>query len=53
MTFARIPAGTFTMGSPTPMIAGSIGDRECPHQVTLSQDFYMMTTEVTQAQWGR
>jgi len=52
MEFVRIPAGTFTMGSPA-------GERR-PHanqlherqrQVTLSQAFYMQTTEVTQAQW--
>ena len=50
MAFVRIPAGTFTMGSPDAE-TGSY-DRERPqHEVTLSQDFYIMTTEVTQAQW--
>jgi len=50
MTFVRIPAGTFMMGSPESEL-GSF-DRERPqHEVTLTQDFYMMTTEVTQAQW--
>ena len=50
MTFNLIPAGTFTMGSPDTEM-GSY-DRERPqHEVTLSQDFYIMTTEVTQAQW--
>ena len=49
MTFVRIPAGTFTMGSPTDE-PGRDSD-ETQHQVTLTQDFYMMTTEVTQTQW--
>jgi len=50
MAFVRLPAGTFTMGSPDTE-TGSY-DRERPqHEVTLSQDFYIMTTEVTQAQW--
>ena len=49
MTFVRIPAGTFTMGSPENE-PGRDSD-ETPHQVTLTQDFYMMTTEATQAQW--
>lgn len=49
MTFAAIPSGTFTMGSPT----GEPGrqDDEIQHQVTLTQPFYMQTTETTQAQW--
>jgi formylglycine-generating enzyme required for sulfatase activity len=49
MTFVRIPAGTFTMGSPTDE-PGRGGD-ETQHQVTLTRDYYIMTTEVTQAQW--
>jgi formylglycine-generating enzyme required for sulfatase activity len=49
MEFAWIPAGTFTMGSPADE-PGRLTD-ESQHQVTLTQDFYMMTTEVTQAQW--
>ncbi len=45
-----IPAGTFMMGC-------SPGDTDCEphestaHQVTLTNCFYMSTTEVTQAQW--
>ncbi|MCX5831706.1 MAG: SUMF1/EgtB/PvdO family nonheme iron enzyme [Deltaproteobacteria bacterium] len=48
-TFALIPAGTFTMGSP----AGEPGryDNETQHQVTISRPFYLQTTEVTQGQW--
>ena len=48
--FKLLPAGTFTMGSPSSEPGSD--DRERPqHQVTLTQPFYMMTTEVTQAQW--
>jgi formylglycine-generating enzyme required for sulfatase activity len=42
MTFKRIPAGTFTMG---------VDSGHTPHQVTLTKDYYMQTTEVTQSQW--
>ncbi len=49
MTFKLIPAGTFTMGSPSDE-PGRDTD-ETQHQVTLTQAFYMQTTEVTQAQW--
>ena len=50
MTFNLIPAGTFTMGSPDAEM-GSYDWERPQHEVTLSQDFYIMTTEVTQAQW--
>ena len=43
-----VPGGTFMMGC-------SDGDTDCgsetPHQVTLTNAFYMGKTEVTQAQW--
>ncbi|KPA08762.1 secreted protein containing Sulphatase-modifying factor [Candidatus Magnetomorum sp. HK-1] len=51
MTFVRIPAGYFQMGSP-----GSEPERgsdEIQHKVTLTRDYYMQTTEVTQGQWKR
>ena len=48
-TFILLPAGTFTMGSPSSELE-RFGD-ETQHQVTLTKPFYMMTTEVTQAQW--
>jgi len=48
-TFVFIPAGTFMMGSPSDE-PGRRGE-ESQHQVTLTQSFYMQTTEVTQAQW--
>ncbi len=50
MTFNQIPAGTFMMGSPE----GELGRNdweESQRKVTLTQAFYMQTTEVTQGQW--
>lgn len=49
MTFNRIPTGTFMMGSPEdePMRDSD----ETQHQVTLTNSYYMQTTEVTQGQW--
>ncbi len=47
--FIHIPAGVFLMGSPLNEL-GRKSD-EIQHQVTLTQPFYMQTTEVTQAQW--
>jgi formylglycine-generating enzyme required for sulfatase activity len=50
MEFVLIPAGTFIMGSPDS--DPDAHDREKPpHQVTLSQDFYLGKYPVTQAQW--
>ncbi len=49
MTFNLIPAGTFAMGSPT--YEPGRGSDEIPYKVTLTQDFYMQTTEVTRGQW--
>ena len=49
MSFVLVPAGTFTMGSPEDE-PGRASD-ETQHQVTISNSFYMQTTEVTQAQW--
>jgi formylglycine-generating enzyme required for sulfatase activity len=47
--FVKIPKGTFQMGSPDDELCRD--DDETQHEVTLTQDFYMMTTEVTQGQW--
>jgi formylglycine-generating enzyme required for sulfatase activity len=45
MEFVKIPAGSFMMGSDK-------CDNEKPiHKVTISQDFWLQKTEVTQAQW--
>jgi formylglycine-generating enzyme required for sulfatase activity len=49
--FVRIPAGTFTMGTP----AGEAGreGQEVPHTVTLSRPFYLGKYEITQGQWTK
>jgi len=49
MKFVYISPGTFMMGSPE----GESGryDNEMQHQVTLTQGFYIQTSEVTQGQW--
>ncbi len=45
MDFVLIKPGTFLMGDPD-------GDSyEKPHEVTITRDFWMQVTEVTQAQW--
>jgi formylglycine-generating enzyme required for sulfatase activity len=49
MEFKLIPAGSFMMGSPLGE-SGREGD-ETPHHVTLTESYYMQTTEVTQGQW--
>ena len=51
--FKLIPAGTFTMGSPPNdnPLDFSFPEEKPQHQVTLTQPFYLQTTEVTQAQW--
>jgi formylglycine-generating enzyme required for sulfatase activity len=49
MELIRLPAGSFTMGSPGTEVSHS-GD-ETEHPVTLTQDFYLGKTEVTQDQW--
>lgn len=46
----KIPAGTFTMGSPETESARS--EDEAQVQVCLSRPFYLGKTEVTQAQWN-
>ncbi len=49
MEFILIPAGSFTMGSST----GDKKDEKPPHDVKISQSFYLQTTEVTQGQWRK
>jgi formylglycine-generating enzyme required for sulfatase activity len=49
MTFNLIQAGTFMMGSPETEL--SRDNDEIRHEVTLTQNFFMQTTEVTQGQW--
>ena len=55
MRFQRIPAGTFTMGSPADATyldsSRSWGNDEFQHKVTLTEPFYMSVYEVTQEQF--
>jgi len=52
MTLVRIPAGTFMMGSPQGERGSEVLGNETLHQVTLTQDYYIGKTEVTQQQWA-
>ena len=45
----KIPAGTFTMGSPEDEVGHQ--SNETQHEVTLTQDYYMGVFECTQKQW--
>jgi formylglycine-generating enzyme required for sulfatase activity len=47
--FVMVPAGTFIMGSPEDEPGRDTDERQ--HPVTLTRDFYLQATEVTQAQW--
>jgi len=49
MSFMLIPAGSFTMGSPTSEPGRDTDEQQ--HPVTISKPFYLQTTEVTQKQW--
>ena len=51
MSFVLIPAGSFTMGSPADEY-GRAGS-ETQYRVTISNPFYLQTTEVTVGQWRR
>jgi formylglycine-generating enzyme required for sulfatase activity len=50
LVLVRIPKGTFLMGSPEGE-RGNFLENETQHQVTLTQDYYLGKTEVTQEQW--
>jgi hypothetical protein len=47
--FAKVPAGTFLMGSPSSESGRQSDEKQ--HQVTISRSYYIQTTEVTQLQW--
>ncbi len=51
LEMALIPAGKFLMGSPSTEKGGDRSDTQ--HEVTISQNFYLGSTEVTQAQWQK
>ncbi len=50
MKFMKIPKASFLMGSPENE-EGRYPSRETSHWVTITRDFYIQTTEVTQKQW--
>ncbi len=50
LTFKRIPAGSFLMGSPEDQV-GRDNDEGPMHRVTISEPFYFCTHEVTQDLW--
>ena len=56
LVLRKIPAGVFTMGSPTNEPGrnpfGSAPDQD-PHSVTLTNDYYIGVFELTQGQWRR
>ena len=49
MTLIKVKAGTFMMGSPSSEVTRY--SNEQLHKVTLTRDYYMGQTEVTQKQW--
>jgi len=49
MTFVLIKAGRFMMGSPLSEHGRDKDEKQ--HEVILTKDYYMQTTEVTQGQW--
>jgi formylglycine-generating enzyme required for sulfatase activity len=53
MEFANIKAGTFLMGNDPSQYEAPESDEEPRHRVTISNDFFIGATEVTQAQWEK
>ena len=51
LKMVKVEAGTFTMGETDEEVDKESFDDETPHSVTLTRDFYIGQTEVTQAQW--
>ena len=52
-TAKLIPAGTFTMGCTSEQGSDCWDDEKPAHKVTISKDFYLMESEVTQALYER
>ena len=50
-TMVRVEAGTFTMGCDTVVLSGYFNPLSPEHQVTLTKDYYIGQTEVTQELW--
>ena len=51
LVLVKVPAGTFMMGSPEYERGNDFFDNEPLHEVTLTQDYYLGKTEITQQQW--
>jgi formylglycine-generating enzyme required for sulfatase activity len=51
MVLVKVPAGTFMMGSPEDERGHDYLGNESLREVTITQDYYVGKTEVTQAQW--
>jgi formylglycine-generating enzyme required for sulfatase activity len=51
LVFVKIPAGRFVMGAPGSE-PGAYPWEKPAHQVTLTHDYYLSATEVTQGQWA-
>ena len=51
MKMVLVPKGTFTMGSPEALELRGV--EEVEHEVTISKEFYLGQTEVTQAQYAK
>lgn len=49
--FVEITAGTYTMGSPEDEAEGLRETDEIEHEVTISNNYWLLETEVTQDQW--
>ncbi len=50
MTFVKIPAGTFIMGTPVTELERNL-DEDPQHEVMISKPYYLGLYEVTQKQW--
>ena len=50
LDFVQIPAGSFTMGSPSSEV-GRMFDESPQHLVTIANPFWLTQTEVTKQQW--
>ena len=50
-TMVKVEAGTFTMGASSEQGSDADSDEKPAHQVTLTKDYYIGQTEVTQALW--
>ena len=50
-TMVRVEHGTFTMGATSKQVIDAYSDEKPAHQVTLTQDYYIGQTEVTQELW--